>query len=84
MLANPWDQLYKLSEKRRAPRGQPLRGTRPGSETGMLLALIRETPGQTTTQLVARTGIRSPRIWGMLKRYLARGDVKHIDGKWKT
>lgn len=84
MSATPWDALLRLPAKPARQRTGPRpRDPEPGTAMACVVDAIRANPGIKTSDLVSKTGIKSPRIWGLLKRRLARGDVVYADGTWR-
>lgn len=82
-VAQPFDQLLRLSEARQAT---PVRGAQACPDGGplrLLLCLLDCHGPMRTTELADAAELSTKAVWGLLKAPRARGQVEFENGLWE-
>lgn len=84
--ANPFDQLVRLAQGRRArPRPQRVLSVHAaGSKVARMVGFLREGGPASTLALCHVVDVESRVVWGLLKAPRQRGEVLYADGYWSA
>jgi hypothetical protein len=79
---NPFDQLIRLAEGRRARPRLPAPMAQRDTKAATLIGYLQEAGPASTSTLASLIGLHSRLVWGLLKAPRDRGQVQFYEGMW--